>query len=82
MGVSGQPHALAALLPRKIPCNHYTGGREAPGQVWTGAENLAPQPAFDPRTVQPIDSRNTDYAIPALTIRYAEVKLILQFFRK
>jgi hypothetical protein len=27
----------------------------APGQVWTGAENLAPS-GFDPRTVQPVDS--------------------------
>ena len=24
-----------------------------PGPVWTGAGNLAPQPGFDPRTVQP-----------------------------
>jgi len=32
-----------------------------PGPVWTGAENLA-LPGFDPRTVQPVDSRYTDYA--------------------
>ena len=36
----------------------------APGQVWAGAENLAP-PEFDPRTVQPVVSLYTDYAIPA-----------------
>ena len=29
--------------------------------LWTGAENLAP-PGFDPRTVQPVGSRYTDYA--------------------
>ena len=28
--------------------------------MWTGAENLAP-PGFDPRTVQPVASRYTDY---------------------
>jgi len=32
--------------------------------VWRGAENFAP-PGFDPRTVQPVASRYTDYAIPA-----------------
>ena len=37
----------------------------APGPVCTGAENLAPPPGFDPRTVQPVASRYTDCAIPA-----------------
>ena len=36
-------------------------GGWAPGPVWTGAENLAPS-GFDPRTVQPVCSRYTDYA--------------------
>jgi hypothetical protein len=36
----------------------------APGPVWTGAEN-PPLPGFDPRTVQLVASRYTDYAIPA-----------------
>jgi hypothetical protein len=30
--------------------------------VWTGAENLAPPPEFDSRTVQPVASRYADYA--------------------
>jgi len=34
----------------------------APGPVWTGAENLAPPPRFDPRTVQHVASRYTEYA--------------------
>jgi hypothetical protein len=34
----------------------------ATGPVWTGAENLVP-PGFDPRTVQPVASRYTDWAI-------------------
>jgi len=37
-----------------------------PGRVWTGAENLAP-PEFDPRTVQPVASRYTDWASPVHT---------------
>ena len=36
----------------------------ATGSVWTGSENLAPPPGFDPRTVQPLASsytRNVPY---------------------
>jgi len=36
----------------------------APGRLWTGAENLATPPGFDPRTVQSVASRRTDYDIP------------------
>ena len=35
--------------------------RWATGSVWTGAENLAPSPEFDPQTMQPV-GRRTDYA--------------------
>ena len=38
----------------------------APGPVWTGAENLAP-PGFDPRTVQPVANRYTDWTIRPTT---------------
>jgi len=50
-----------------MPRQHLTPGKDPvpivqeAGWVWTGAENLAP-PGFDPRTVQPVDSRYTDYA--------------------
>jgi hypothetical protein len=54
-----------------MPQLHFTLGKDpvpilqeagwAPGTVWT-AENLAP-PGFDPRTVQPVVSRYTDWAI-------------------
>jgi hypothetical protein len=36
----------------------------APGPVWTREKNLASL-GFDPRTVQPVASSYTDYAIPA-----------------
>jgi hypothetical protein len=39
----------------------------APGLVWTGAENLAPKPGFDLRTVQPVASPYTYCAIQAHT---------------
>ena len=66
MGVGGQYHAPAALPPGKTryPSHRRLGGPQGP--VWTGAENLAtPPPGFDPRTVQPVASRYTDWAIPA-----------------
>ena len=57
------------------PWPHFTPGKDpvpilqeaewAPGPVWTGAENLAPPPGFDPRTVQPVASRYADWAIVA-----------------
>jgi len=53
-----------------MPRQHLTPGKDpipivqeagwASGPVWTGVENLAP-PGFDPRTVQPVGSRYTDY---------------------
>jgi hypothetical protein len=39
-GVAGQRQAPVAL-PRVSPGTHCIGGWEAPGLVWTGAENLA-----------------------------------------
>ena len=64
MGVGGQHHAPAAFIPRKDPVPIVQEAGWATGPVWTGAENLAP-PAFDPRTVQPVASRYTDYAVLA-----------------
>ena len=49
------------LTPGKDPEPILQEAGWASGPVWTGAENLAP-PGFDPRTVQPVDSRYTDYA--------------------
>jgi hypothetical protein len=49
------------LTPRKdrVPIVQEVGW--APWSVWTSAENIAPQ-EFDPRTVQPVASRYTDWA--------------------
>ena len=45
----------------------------APGPVWIGVENLAP-PGFDPRTVQPVGSRYTDYATRPVNVHIKTLK--------
>jgi hypothetical protein len=62
--VCGQQHAPAAFTPGKEPVPIVQEVRWAPEPVLIGAENLAP-PGFDPRTLQPVASRYTDYTIPA-----------------
>jgi len=67
------------------PRQHITPGKDpvpivleagwASGPVWTGAENLAP-PGFDPRTVQPVGSRYTDWATGPITILFSANKLL------
>jgi hypothetical protein len=57
-GVSIKPRRLFFLGEDSIPILQEVGW--APGSVWTGAENLA-STGFDPRTVQPVTSRYTDY---------------------
>ena len=58
----GQRHAPAALYPRERPSAHLyrrLGGPQGrSGQV----RKISPPPRFDPRTVQPVASRYTDYA--------------------
>jgi hypothetical protein len=64
MGVGGQRHAPAALLPEKTwyPMNRKLGEPQSQsGRV----RKTLPLPGFDPQTIQPIASRYTDYAIPA-----------------
>ena len=64
MGVGGQRHAPAALFPgdTRYPLYRRLGGPQyRSGRV----RKISPQPGFDPRTVQPVASRYTDWAIPA-----------------
>ena len=75
MGVGGQRHGPAALPPGKTWYPLYRRLRGPPGPVWTGAENLALPPGFDPRTVQPIASRYTDWAIPAALFKLTNVSV-------
>jgi hypothetical protein len=42
MGLGGQRHAPATLLPGMTPVPIVQEAGQAPGPVWMGAENLAP----------------------------------------
>jgi hypothetical protein len=66
MGVGGQRHAPAALHPgmTRYPSYRRLGGP----QGWSGrVRKFSPPPGFDHRTVKPVASRYTDWAIPAHT---------------
>jgi hypothetical protein len=64
MGVGGQHHAPAALPPGKTwyPLYRSLGG---PQGRFGRVQNISPPLGFDPRTVQPVASRYTDWAIAA-----------------
>jgi hypothetical protein len=64
MGVGGQRHLPAALPPEMTQYPSYrriSGPQGRSGRV----RKIASPLTFDPRTVQPVASRYTDYAIPA-----------------
>jgi len=63
MKVGGQQHVPAALHPGKRPGTHCTG-LVGPGADLEGCVNLALTRIL-PRTVKPVASRYTDWAIPA-----------------
>jgi hypothetical protein len=61
MGVGGQRHAPAALPLGMTRYRRLGRPQGRSGRVL----KISPPPGFDPRTVQPVASRYTDYAIPA-----------------
>jgi hypothetical protein len=65
MGVDGQRHAPAALPPGKRPGIYCIGGWVGPRAGLDGCWKISPPPGFDPRIVQPVSSRYTDWAIAA-----------------
>jgi hypothetical protein len=59
MGVGGQRHAPAALIPgmTRYPLYRRLDGPQGlSGWVW----RISPPPGFDPQTVQPVASRYID----------------------
>ena len=75
MGEGSQHHAPAALPPSKTryPLYRRLGrpqGRS--GRVW----KISPPPGFDPRTVQPVASRCTDWAIPTQFVLTIDFKCL------
>jgi hypothetical protein len=72
MGVGGQHHTLAALplvKTRNPLCRRLGGPQGQCGQVW----KIVPSLAFGPRTIQPVASHFTDYAVPSRL--YSDVKI-------
>jgi hypothetical protein len=68
MGVCGPRHAEAALPlgNTRYPLYRRLGGP----QGRSGRKRkISPPPGFDPRTVQPVASRYTDYATPARSFK-------------
>ena len=61
-GWAGQRHASAAIYPRERPGTHCTGGWVGPRAGLDSCGKSRPPPGFDPRTVQPVASRYTDWA--------------------
>ena len=53
------------LYPRERPGTYCTGGWVGPRAGLDVCGKSRPPPGFDPRTVQPVASRYTDWAIPA-----------------
>ena len=53
------------LYPRERPGTHCIGGWLGPRAGLDRCGKSRPLPGFDPRTVQPVASRYTDWDIPA-----------------
>jgi hypothetical protein len=69
MGMGGQRHAPATLPPgqTRYPLYRWLGGPQGrSGRV----RKISSPPKFDPRTVQPVASRYTDWAMPPRFIGY------------
>ena len=61
-GVRVQHHAPTAFYPLESPDTHCTGGWVGPRAGLERGGKSRPPPGFDPRTVQPVASRYTDWA--------------------
>ena len=61
----GERHDPAAF-PRERPGAHCIGGWVGPSaDLSVQGRKTSPPPKFDPRTVQPVASRHTNYTVPA-----------------
>ena len=70
MGVDGQHHAPTALPPGKTRYLLYRRLGRPQGRSGR-VRKISPPPGFDPRTVQPVTTRYTDWAFPAHLIQRA-----------
>jgi hypothetical protein len=76
MGVGGQHHAPTSLPPRKKPGTGFKGDWVGPMAVLGSCGKSRPRQESNPRTVQPIASRYTHYAVPT----HSQLR-VLHFFR-
>ena len=70
-GVSLTPPAV--LYPRETPGTHCTGGWVGPRAGLHSCEKSLPPPGFDPRIVQPVASRYTEWATRLFMYLYVNV---------
>jgi hypothetical protein len=63
MGMDGQRHTPSGLLPGRRPGTHFTVGWVRLGAGLDGCGKSHPPAEFDPRTIQTIANRHTDYAL-------------------
>jgi len=68
------------FYPEERPCTHCIGGWVGPRAGMDGCGKSRPQPGFEPQTVQPVASRYTDWAIPALLKPYIYWKEVYGIF--
>jgi len=75
VSVTPWPH----LTPRKDPVPTVQEAGWASGSIWTGVENLAPPPGFEPWTVQPVGStvanKNSYFSSLVIMLILSEVSL-------
>jgi hypothetical protein len=70
MGVGGQRHTPAALPPGQETRYPLYRSMVRPQGRSGLMRKFSPPPGFDPRTLQPVASRYTDWAIAALLATY------------
>jgi len=81
MGVGGQWHAPAALLPantRYLLYRRLGGSQSRSGR----AQKILLPPGFDPRTVQPVASCYTDRAITAPDYIYIHIYMYICIYKR
>jgi hypothetical protein len=74
MRMGGQRRAPAVLPPRKTryPLYRWLGGIQG---RFERVRKISPPPGYNPRTVQPVANRYTDWATPAHAIILVELKI-------
>jgi hypothetical protein len=65
MGVDGQRHALHAVPTVNRPGTNCAGCWMGPRTGMNGCGKSPSSTGFDPRTIQPVAGRYTEWAIPA-----------------